>query len=185
MSLLFVLGGPLWREAGSVICSAICQWSESRRTHNHTLMFHLRLLGSLSCASYDSHGLRWKYLTGLHTGIAEILPYTACHSYWKMCHWQSEHECDTCMTLLRHTIAVLCEIFSVTPILTVGQVEEDLLHGLHVHQISTICILFREILPYAAIFLTDNLLPCGIVCSCGSSATFGSNAAYFRRWRWK
>jgi hypothetical protein len=27
-----VLGRPLWREDGSVICSAICQWSDSRRT---------------------------------------------------------------------------------------------------------------------------------------------------------
>jgi hypothetical protein len=30
--LLFVLGRPLWREAGSIICTAICRWSESRRT---------------------------------------------------------------------------------------------------------------------------------------------------------
>jgi hypothetical protein len=59
--LLFVLGRPLWREDGSVICSAICQWSESRRTHNHTLLSHLRLLGSLSVISYDSQGLQWKY----------------------------------------------------------------------------------------------------------------------------
>jgi hypothetical protein len=41
--------------------SAICQCSESRRTHNHTLLSHLRLLGSLPVASYDSQGLRWKY----------------------------------------------------------------------------------------------------------------------------
>jgi hypothetical protein len=54
---------PLWREDGSVICSAICQWSESRRTHNHTWLSHLRLLGSLSVTSYDSQGLRWKYST--------------------------------------------------------------------------------------------------------------------------
>jgi hypothetical protein len=51
----------LWREDGSVICCAICEWSESRRTHNHTLLSHLRLLGSLSVVSYDSQGLRWKY----------------------------------------------------------------------------------------------------------------------------
>jgi hypothetical protein len=53
---LFVLGRPLWREDGSVTCSAIYQWSESRRT-----LSHLRLLGSLSVASYGSQGLRWKY----------------------------------------------------------------------------------------------------------------------------
>jgi hypothetical protein len=59
--LLFVLMRPLWRENGPVICSAICRWLESRRTHNHRLLSHLRLLGSLSVASYDSRGLRWKY----------------------------------------------------------------------------------------------------------------------------
>jgi hypothetical protein len=61
IALLFVLGLPLRREDGSVICSIICQWSESQRTHNHTLLSHLKLLGSLSIASYDSQGLRWKY----------------------------------------------------------------------------------------------------------------------------
>jgi hypothetical protein len=61
IAMLFFLGRPLWREEGSVFCSTICQWSESRRTHNHTLLSHLRLLGSLSIASYDSQGLRWKY----------------------------------------------------------------------------------------------------------------------------
>jgi hypothetical protein len=34
---------PLWREDGSTICSAITQWSESRRTRNNTLLSHLRL----------------------------------------------------------------------------------------------------------------------------------------------
>jgi hypothetical protein len=61
MALLFVLGRPPRREDGSVICSAICRWSESRRTHNHTLLAHLRLLRSHSVVSYDSQGLRWKY----------------------------------------------------------------------------------------------------------------------------
>jgi hypothetical protein len=61
IALLFVLGRPLWREDGSVIYSAVCQWSESRRTDNHTSLSHLRLLGSLSVASYDSQGLRWKF----------------------------------------------------------------------------------------------------------------------------
>jgi hypothetical protein len=56
IALLFVLGRPLWREDRSVTCSAIGQWSESRRTRNHTLLSHLRLLGSLSVASYDSQG---------------------------------------------------------------------------------------------------------------------------------
>jgi hypothetical protein len=61
IALLLVLGRPLFREDGSVIRSAICQWSMSRRTHNHTLLSHLGLLGSLSVASYESQGLRWKY----------------------------------------------------------------------------------------------------------------------------
>jgi hypothetical protein len=60
-AFLFVLGRPLWRGDRAAICSAICQWSESRRTHNHTLLSLLRLLSSLSVASYDSQGLRWKY----------------------------------------------------------------------------------------------------------------------------
>jgi hypothetical protein len=34
---------PLWPEDGSAICSVITQWSESRRTRNHTLPPHLRL----------------------------------------------------------------------------------------------------------------------------------------------
>jgi hypothetical protein len=63
IALLFFLGRPLWWEDGCVICSEICQWSESPRTHNYTLLSHLRLLGSLSVASYDSQGLRWKYST--------------------------------------------------------------------------------------------------------------------------
>jgi hypothetical protein len=61
VALLFILGRPIWREDGSVICNALWQWSESRRTHNHTSPSRLRLLGSLSVTSYDSQGLRWKY----------------------------------------------------------------------------------------------------------------------------
>jgi hypothetical protein len=37
------VGSPLWREDGSVICSAISHWLESHRTHNHILLSHLRL----------------------------------------------------------------------------------------------------------------------------------------------
>jgi hypothetical protein len=57
-ALLLILGRPFWREDRFAICSAICQWSESRRTHNRTFLSYLRLLGSLSVASYDSQGLR-------------------------------------------------------------------------------------------------------------------------------
>jgi hypothetical protein len=38
------MGRPLWREDGSAICIAITQWSRFRRTRNHTLLSHLRLL---------------------------------------------------------------------------------------------------------------------------------------------
>jgi hypothetical protein len=40
---LVSVGRPLWREEGSAVCSVIIQWSESRRTRNHTLLSHLRL----------------------------------------------------------------------------------------------------------------------------------------------
>jgi hypothetical protein len=75
------------REDGSAVCSAITQWSKSRRTHNHTIMSHLRLpnldsqvpvfiflrnrvaqlylwaLGSLYVASYHSQGYSGGILT--------------------------------------------------------------------------------------------------------------------------
>jgi hypothetical protein len=40
---LLSVGHHLWLEDGSVICSVITQWSESRKTRNHTLLSHLRL----------------------------------------------------------------------------------------------------------------------------------------------
>jgi hypothetical protein len=42
--------------------------------------------------------------------------------------------------VLRHILAVLCEMFSITPIMTDGQVEEDPLHGLHARQIQILWI---------------------------------------------
>jgi hypothetical protein len=88
---LVSVGRPLWREDGSVVCSAIIQWSESCN-RNRTLLPHLRLaqpggyvfcsaicqwselshlrqLGSLSVASYYSQELRWKYSNPLPHGI--------------------------------------------------------------------------------------------------------------------
>jgi hypothetical protein len=38
------MGRPLSREGGLAVYSAITQWSESRRTRNHTLLSHLRPL---------------------------------------------------------------------------------------------------------------------------------------------
>jgi hypothetical protein len=40
---LVSVGRPLWREEGSAVCSAITQWSKSRRTRSYTLLSHLRL----------------------------------------------------------------------------------------------------------------------------------------------
>jgi hypothetical protein len=39
---LVSVGPPFWREDGSSVCSAITQWSYSRRTRNHTSLSHLR-----------------------------------------------------------------------------------------------------------------------------------------------
>jgi hypothetical protein len=41
---LLHLGLPLWREDGSIICSAVTHWIEPRRTHNHILLSYMRLL---------------------------------------------------------------------------------------------------------------------------------------------
>jgi hypothetical protein len=58
-----------------------------------------------------------------------------CQSYWKVWHWYSEYECGICMVVLRHILAVLCEMFAITLNMNNGYIEEDLLHGLHAHQI--------------------------------------------------
>jgi hypothetical protein len=62
--------------------------------------------------------------------------------YWKMYHWQSEDECGTCMMVLWHISAVLCERFTVTPVVTDGYVEEEPLHGLHAHRIWILWIFY-------------------------------------------
>jgi hypothetical protein len=43
IAVSFLWRRPLWREDGSAVCSAITQWSESRRTRDHTLLSPLRL----------------------------------------------------------------------------------------------------------------------------------------------
>jgi hypothetical protein len=40
---LVSVGRPLWWEDGSATCSVITQWPESCKTHNRTLLSHLRL----------------------------------------------------------------------------------------------------------------------------------------------
>jgi hypothetical protein len=49
----------------------------------------------------------------------------------------AEHECGTCIIMIRHILAALCEMFSITPIVTDGWVREDPLHDLHPRQISS------------------------------------------------
>jgi hypothetical protein len=40
---LLSMGHPLWRDDRSAVCNATTQWSVSRRTHNRSLLSHLRL----------------------------------------------------------------------------------------------------------------------------------------------
>jgi hypothetical protein len=91
------VGCPLWREDGSVICSAISHWLDSRRAHKHILLSHLKLsqpggpgprmyisqektgpvipwvLGSLFVAFNDSQGYGGGILTRLHTGWGNLV----------------------------------------------------------------------------------------------------------------
>jgi hypothetical protein len=77
---------------------------------------------------------RLAYFAALAT-TTEISCYTTFQSYWKMYHWQSQHECGTGMMVFRHILVVLCEMFSTAHIMTDGQVEKDPLHGLHAFRI--------------------------------------------------
>jgi hypothetical protein len=71
---------------------------------------------------------------GLEATTNEISSYMICQSYWKMYHWQLKQECGACVMVLRHILAVLCEMFSITHITANGQQEEEL-HGLHDRQV--------------------------------------------------
>jgi hypothetical protein len=77
---LFSVGRPLWRENGFAICRAITQWSESRRTRNHTLLSHLRLpqprgLGSCIYILQKQVGP----VIPLGTGLSTLCIYWVCH----------------------------------------------------------------------------------------------------------
>jgi hypothetical protein len=50
---------------------------------------------------------RMFYHIGLQATTTEISSYVICQSYWNMYHWQSEHECVTCVMVLWHILAVL------------------------------------------------------------------------------
>jgi hypothetical protein len=83
-SVCLGVGNPFWAHdqisffisfAGKFLCSSswgalsdkrmglyfLLQSVGGQSRGGHTLLSHLRLLGSLSVASYDSQGLRWKY----------------------------------------------------------------------------------------------------------------------------
>jgi hypothetical protein len=60
------------------------------------------------------------YHIDLQATTTEISSHMISQSYWKMYHWQSDHEWGICMMVLRHILAALCEMFSVTPIMTGG-----------------------------------------------------------------
>jgi hypothetical protein len=72
---------------------------------------------------------------GLQAVTTEISSDMICQSYCKMYHWHSGHECGTCVMVLRHILAVLCEMLSITPIMTDGNIEQKTLNGLHARHI--------------------------------------------------
>jgi hypothetical protein len=51
---------------------------------------------------------------GLQAMATEISSYMIGQGCWKMCH------CGMCMMMLKYMLAVLCEVFSKTPIMTDG-----------------------------------------------------------------
>jgi hypothetical protein len=57
--------------------------------------------------------------------ITDISSHMIYHSCWKMYHWQSGHQYGTCMMVLRHIRAALCEVFSVTAVMANWQAEKD------------------------------------------------------------
>jgi hypothetical protein len=66
----YIMGRPARREDGSVIYSKnsmSLSRQKSRRTNDHILMSHLKLLGSLFVASYDLKECGGGILTRLHT----------------------------------------------------------------------------------------------------------------------
>jgi hypothetical protein len=94
---------------------------------------HLLHLKKLQCRHQHQFSINvWAGTVGDCLVDLHVLPHrlTGNH-YWdfilcdlpkslKTYHWQSKHKCGTFMIVLWHILAVLCEMFSVTPILTNG-----------------------------------------------------------------
>jgi hypothetical protein len=55
---------------------------------------------------------------GVQATTTETSSYMSCRSYWKMYHWQPEHEYGTSMMVLPNILSVLCGTFSEIPIMT-------------------------------------------------------------------
>jgi hypothetical protein len=69
---------------------------------------------------------------GLEVAITKVSSHVICQSYCNMYHW---HECGTLMMVLWYISTVLCEVFSIKPIMTDGKTEEDPLRGLDARQV--------------------------------------------------
>jgi hypothetical protein len=66
----------LWREDGSAVCSAITQWSESRRARNHTSLSHLRFPQPGQSESGSLYG--WQSVSQyVLVNFVDVLPDTA------------------------------------------------------------------------------------------------------------
>jgi hypothetical protein len=69
------------------------------------------------------------YHIGLQANTTAIFSRMVGQSYWNMYVPQTEHECGAYIMLLRHNSAVLCEMFSIAPIITYEWVQEGTLHA--------------------------------------------------------
>jgi hypothetical protein len=110
------------------------------------MTFYIHLWISLTYNKYKYKyiyiGCNWKLWTNFrhhfHISKPEKMCISTCVRKNYSCKLQVKEYC-TCMMVLQHILAVLCEMFSIEPILTNGQVQ-DPSHGLHACQIS---ILYR------------------------------------------
>jgi hypothetical protein len=71
----------------------------------------------------------------LQASTTEVFSYMICQSHWKINMGCQEHERGTYVMELWHILAMLCEMISITPILTNGQAQQGPLHSLQVHHI--------------------------------------------------